>query len=399
MFERKQVSLIRSRMLEADNMLLQVIVGARQTGKSTMLAQALDGLDVLSRSVSADDLLSPTEEWLREEWQQARNLQRVAKAPVVLILDEIQKISHWPNIIKGLWDADRRENIPLKVFLSGSSSLLLRQGLDDSLKGRFEIIRSPHWSFAECEESFGFTLDDFLFFGGFPGAAPFVNDHRRWLAYMRDSIIDPTISKDVLEGEHVRKPALLRALFDLGARFSAQELSYNKMLGQLDDAGNTVTLAHYLELLDRASVLRGLPKFHNNELKQRSSSPRLLVYDASLMTAALGRTQEVVLSDSELRGHLVETAVGAHLLAILSGTYDDLFWWRERNSEVDFVVSSGERLVAIEVKSGRKKAARGMSAFLSKNPTAMKLIVGGSGPDSCPLDTFLRSEALEDIIY
>lgn len=327
MFERKQVSLIRSRMLEADNMLLQVIVGARQTGKSTMLAQALDGLDVLSRSVSADDLLSPTEEWLREEWQQARNLQRVAKAPVVLILDEIQKISHWPNIIKGLWDADRRENIPLKVFLSGSSSLLLRQGLDDSLKGRFEIIRSPHWSFAECEESFGFTLDDFLFFGGFPGAAPFVNDHRRWLAYMRDSIIDPTISKDVLEGEHVRKPALLRALFDLGARFSAQELSYNKMLGQLDDAGNTVTLAHYLELLDRASVLRGLPKFHNNELKQRSSSPRLLVYDASLMTAALGRTQEVVLSDSELRGHLVETAVGAHLLAILSGTYDDLFWW------------------------------------------------------------------------
>lgn len=196
-------------MLEEGNTLIQVVVGPRQTGKSTMIAQALRGLDVLAHSVSADDILAPAEEWLRDERQQARNLQRMSHSPVILVLDEVQKVKGWPNIVKGLWDADRRDFLPLKVFLSGSSSLLLRKGLEDSPKGRFELIRSPHWSYRECAEAFGFTLDDFLFFGGFPGAAQFSGDERRWMSYVRDSIIEPTISKDVLEDEEVRKPALL----------------------------------------------------------------------------------------------------------------------------------------------------------------------------------------------
>lgn len=78
MFEREQVSVIRERMLEEGNNLIKVVVGPRQTGKSTMIAQALRGLGVLSHSVSADDVLAPAEEWLRSEWQQARNLQRMS---------------------------------------------------------------------------------------------------------------------------------------------------------------------------------------------------------------------------------------------------------------------------------------------------------------------------------
>lgn len=393
MFERKQVSDIRERMQEQGNPFIQVVVGPRQTGKSTMIAQALQGLDVLTHSVSADDIIAPTEEWLRGEWQQARNLQRASGGSVVLVLDEIQKVKGWPNIVKGLWDADRRDFLPLKVFLSGSSSLLLRKGLEDSLKGRFELIRSPHWSYQECAEAFGFTLDDFLFFGGFPGAATFKGDERRWMSYMRDSIIEPTISKDVLEDEEVRKPALMRSLFELGARFSAQELSYNKMLGQLSEAGNTTTLAHYLELLSKAGVLCGLPKFNPKELSRRKSSPRLMAYDTSLMTAAMGRARELVLADSELRGHLVESAVGAHLLALAPQCGFEVSWWREGTNEVDFVVSDAENVVAIEVKSGRMKPLGGMAAFLKEYPKALRLVVGGSGSGSCTLEDFLSNRA------
>lgn len=392
MYERKQVTTIRSRMTELENPLLQVVVGPRQTGKSTMIAQALKGVDMLSHSVSADDILAPTEEWIRQEWQQARNLFNTSQQPVVLILDEIQKVRNWSNIVKGLWDADRRKNLDIKVMLSGSSSMLIHKGLEDSLKGRFELIRSPHWSLRECSDAFDYSLDDFLFFGGFPGAARFKDDEFRWKDYMRDSIIEPTISKDVLEDEDIRKPALMRSLFELGARFSAQELSYNKMLGQLVDAGNATTLAHYLDLLDKAGVISGLEKYHPKPIKQRKSSPRLMVYDTSLMTAALGRSKTSLLEDKEMRGHLVESAVGAHLLALAPQYGFIVTWWREGNDEVDFVLSDQNNIVAIEVKSGRMKPLGGMSAFLKSFPNAIRLVVGGSGPSSCDLAEFLSSD-------
>lgn len=393
MFERKQVAILKERIQEEDNPFIQVVVGPRQTGKSTMIAQALANVDILAHSVSADDILAPDEEWIRQEWQQARNLQLATAKPVVLVLDEIQKIKGWPNVVKGLWDADRREDRALKVLLSGSSSLLLRRGLDDSLKGRFELIHSPHWSYQECAEAFGFGLDDFLYFGGFPGAARLRSDTQRWKRYMRESIIEPTISKDVLEDEDVRKPALMRALFDLGARFSAQELSYNKLLGQLNDAGNTTTLAHYLNLLDKAGMLCGLQKYHPKALQQRKSSPRFMVYDTSLMTATSERDRGTLLGDSELRGHLVESAVGAYLLALSAEHGFTVNWWREGNDEVDFVVSAGERLVAIEVKSGRTKSLGGMREFLQRYPEALRIVVGGSASDSCTLEDFFSGES------
>lgn len=393
MFERKQVAVIRQRMREGDNPFMQVVVGPRQTGKSTMIAQALEGSDMPAHSVSADDVLAPDDEWIRQEWQQARNLQRASAAPVVLVLDEIQKINGWPNVVKGLWDADRRADLPIKVFLSGSSSLLLRKGLDDSLKGRFEVIHSPHWSYRECAAAFDFSLDDFLYFGGFPGAARLRSDVGRWRGYMRESIIEPTILKDVLEDENVRKPALMRALFDLGVRFSAQELSYNKVLGQLTDAGNTTTLAHYLDLLDRAGMLCGLEKYHPKVTQRRKSSPRFMVYDTSLMTATSERERRMLLEDTELRGHLVESAVGAYLLALAAEHGLIVNWWREGNEEVDFVVSRGEQLVAIEVKSGRTKSLSGMREFLRRYPRALRIVVGGSTSDACSLEDFLSGES------
>jgi predicted AAA+ superfamily ATPase len=270
--------------------------------------------------------------------------------------------------------------------LTGSSSLLLQKGLAESLLGRFEVLYSPHWSYGECREAFGYSLDDFLFFGGYPGASSLIKDENRWARYMGQSIIEPTISQDILMMEEVRKPALLRALFALGASYSAQELSYTKLLGQLQDAGNTVTLAHYLDLLGKANILTGLQNFSGNQLRSRKSSPRLMVYDTSLLTYADGTNRRRLLDNPVDRGRLVESAIGAYLLARGKEDGFEVYWWRERDKEVDFVIRKGSRLTAIEVKSGRVKSVGGSLAFKSLHPEALSLIIGSSG---CKTEDFL----------
>ena len=371
MYERQIAHMLRKRMLEPLG-LIQVLTGPRQTGKSTALKQASAELAQPVHSVSAD---LADRAWLRTEWQQARNLAK-ARGEAILIVDEIQKIEGWSSIVKELWDEDRRTDAHLKVFLSGSSSLLLSKGLDESLMGRFELLRSPQWSLAECRDAFGYSLDEFVFFGGYPRSASFVDDESRWRRFMVDSIIEPTISQDVLAMAPVKKSALMRALFSLGAQFSAQELSYNKMLGQLQDAGNTVTIAEYLNLLSTAGMLTGLQKFDLRKTSSRKSSPRLIAHDSSLQSAMLDLPKAYLMKDASTWGHLVETTVGAALLHRSVEEGFGVFWWREGNKEVDFVLQKGPLITAIEVKSGRVKGLAGMQAFLQTYPTAHRIVVG-----------------------
>ena len=393
MFERSYVDTIVERIAEENNPLMQVVVGPRQTGKSTMLGQALAKLNMEQFFVSADDAIVPTEEWLQVEWQQARNATLSGSRTVVLAVDEIQKVPHWSAVVKALYDADRRNNMPVRIILSGSSSLLLHKGLEDSLMGRFEMIYSPHWSYAECSQAFGFSLDDYLYYGGYPGAARFAGDDIRWASYVRDAIVEPTISQDVLALEDIRKPALMRSLFRLGSTYSAQELSFNKMLGQLQDAGNTVTIAHYLDLLSKSGILCGIQKYDKKAITRKKSSPRLMVFDTSLMTAVSGIAKERYLNELDLRGRLIESAVGARLLARSAEEGFDVFWWREGSKEVDFVISKGmSALSAIEVKSGHKKEQSGMATFLSLHPNAKRLVVGGIAVGACEIEKFLKDE-------
>ena len=293
----------------------------------------------------------------------------------------------WPEAVKGLWDEDSWDARPLLVVLSGSSSLLIQQGLNESLAGRFELLRSTHWSLPEMDEAFGYSFEEFCRFGGYPGAASLRGDERRWTDYMRDSIIETTISRDVLQMEAVRKPALMRALFELGAQYSAQELSYRKMLGQLDDKGNTEVVKHYLDLLSGAGVMSGLQKFDGKQLRTRKSSPRLMVHDQSLMTASW-RGQGDLLQDPSLRGHLVETVVGSYLLARGLKEGFELFWWRDGDKEVDFVARRGEDVVAVEVKSGRVKNS-GIGEFCKRYPQARPLVAGDR---NAPVEALLRGE-------
>ncbi|HXG25927.1 MAG TPA: ATP-binding protein [Candidatus Binatia bacterium] len=370
-----------ARRLGGPRRFIQVVAGPRQVGKSTLVQQVAEDLAAEVRYASADEPTLRGAEWIAQQWEAARLTSGgAAKRGAVLVLDEIQKIPGWSETVKRLWDEDTRRRVPLKVVLLGSAPLLIARGMSESLAGRFELLHLPHWSFAEMRAAFGFGLDEFLYFGGYPGAAPLVREPGRWRRYIADSLIETSVSRDVLLLTRVDKPALLRPLFDVACRYSGQILSYTKMLGQLQDAGNTTTLAHYLDLLAGAGLVVGLQKVAGDAARSRGSSPKLQVLNTALLSAASGLSFDEACGDREFRGRLSESAVGAHLANAAATGECELYYWRERNREVDFVVKSGRRLVAIEVKSGRaREMPAGMAAFAEAFRPKRTLLVGGDG--------------------
>jgi len=392
-FQRRYAATLHGRLVEARRF-LQVVAGPRQVGKTTLVQQVLADATLPSVYVSADEPALRDNAWLAAQWERARLLAgEGGKRGAVLALDEIQKIPGWSEAVKRLWDEDTRTRRPLKVVLLGSAPLLMQQGLTESLAGRFEVLRLPHWSLTEMREAFGVSAEQFLYFGGYPGAAPLIEDLPRWRRYLLDALVETTIARDVLLLTRVDKPALLRRLFELGCRYSGQVLSYSKMLGQLHEAGNTTTLAHYLDLLSGAGMITGLPKYAGKAVRQRASSPKLQVLNTALVTALAGLSLEEARADREFWGRLTESAVGAHLANAAASGVCELFYWRESNREVDFVVRSGRTLVALEVKSGRSPdVLPGLAAFSEAFSPKRTLLVGGDG---IPVEEFL-SRPVED---
>jgi len=360
---------------------IQVLAGPRQTGKTTLAAQLADAAGLPAHYATADEPALRNRAWLEAQWDIGRLRARGGEgAGALMILDEVQKIPGWAEVVKRLWDEDTRSRLQLQVMLLGSAPLLVQRGLSESLAGRFELIRVPHWSFLEMREAFQWNLDQFIFYGGYPGAASLIEDEHRWARYILDSLVETTISRDILLLTRVDKPALLRQLFKLGSDYSGQILSYQKMLGQLQDAGNTTTLAHYLELLAGSGMVTGLQKFSGARIRQRGSSPKLLVLNTGLMTAPSTRSFKQAREEPDFWGRLVETAIGAHLVNTSAGTNIEVFYWRDRNREVDFVLREGRKLTAVEVTSGHRKGAlSGMEAFGEEFRPRRKLIVGGQG--------------------
>jgi uncharacterized protein len=380
-FRRPQAAEL-SRRLAEPRRFVQVVAGARQVGKSTLVQQVVEASGMVVRYASADEPTLRGPGWIAQQWEAAR-LEAAANARAggtVLVLDEVQKIPAWSEAVKRLWDEDTRARRPLKVVLLGSAPLLVMQGLTESLAGRFELLHLPHWSFAEMHAAFGWSVEEYVYFGGYPGAATLAGDPSRWLRYVTDSLIETSIARDVLLLTRVDKPALLRRLFELACRYSGQILSFTKMLGQLQDAGNTTTLAHYLELLAGAGMVCGLPKYAGDAARSRGSSPKLQVLDTALMSAMSRYSPQEARADREHWGRLVESAVGAHLANAAAAGECELFYWRERNREVDFVVRAGRRLIAIEVKSGRAPQAHpGTAAFTEAFKVHRALAVGADG--------------------
>lgn len=380
--------------LQEPRRFLQVVAGPRQVGKTTLVSQALAALQaakpdqrIAQHSVSADNPGLVGAAWLRTHWETARSLATQAGASI-LVLDEVQKLPNWTAEVKRLWDEDTQAARDVRVVVLGSAPLLIARGLTESMAGRFELTRLGHWTYAEMQQAFDFTLNQYIYYGAYPGAAPLIGDPQRWAAYVRDALIETTISKDVLMMSPVQKPALLRRVFDLACRYSAQELSYQKMLGQLLEAGNTTTLAHYLQLLEGAGMVCGLQKYSGQTLRQRGSSPKLQVFNTALMGAMAlsdGFDLPRLRATPALWGRLTESAVGAELLArhlTHNSTHPLIHYWRNASNEVDFVVQQEDELFALEVKSGLNQGnTQGLDAFCKLYPTSRPLVLGTGGVD------------------
>jgi predicted AAA+ superfamily ATPase len=374
---------------------IQVLAGPRQTGKTTLARQALADLPWPAHYASADEPLLKGAAWLAAQWEVARAMSAGprARSGALLVLDEVHKLPGWSETVKRLWDEDTARRVPLRLVLLGSSPLLVRQGLTESLAGRFELLPVRHWSFGEMREAFRWGIERFVRFGGYPGGAALVGDPERWARYVRDSLIETTVSRDVLLSTRIDKPALLRRLFELACRHSAQILSYNKMLGQLVDAGNTTTLAHYLDLLAGAGLVAGLSKHAGAVVRRRGSSPKLLALDTALVTAVVEPESSGPAADAAGWGRLVETAVGAHLVAGTVGSNVEVGYWQEGGWEVDYVLRRGRRVTALEVKSGRRRERpAGLEAFAQRFRPSRLLVVG---PGGIPLEEFLSRPALD----
>lgn len=379
-YKRPYAKVLAERLREPRRF-IQAVTGPRQVGKTTLVQQVLMGWGQGKQYASADEPALKDNAWIEAQWEAARLLAKDGeRLGAVLALDEIQKISGWSETVKRLWDADTAGKVPLKVVILGSAPLLMRQGMTESLAGRFEVLPLPHWSFPEMREAFGFNLDDFICFGAYPGAASLIREPERWARYIKDALIETTISRDVLLLTRVDKPALLRRLFEIGCQYSGKVLSYNKMMGQLQDAGNTTTLAHYLDLLSAAGMLTGLQKYSGTIAGRRSSSPKLQVLNTALITSQTGISPRELQSERDFRGSLVESTVGAHLANAHFAGLLELYYWRYRNHEVDFVAKAGRKLIAIEVKSGRRRnRLTGLEAFLKNYGKAKPLLIGADG--------------------
>lgn len=398
---RKQYHTLRARIQEPRRF-VQVLAGPRQVGKSTLIRQVLRDITI-PHTIEVADAVDPKDsDWIRRVWEGARTTMRLrGEEERLLVIDEIQKIDNWSEMVKREWDEDTREAVNLKVVLLGSSRLLLKRGLTESLAGRFELIRLGHWSYREMHDAFGVGVEEYIYFGGYPGAAHLIDDERRWRRYIKDSLVAPAIEKDVLMTSNIYKPALMKQLFELGCSYSAEMLSLTKLMGQLQDAGNVTTLASYLDILDQCALLTGLQKYAHDDARKRSSIPKYQVYNNALLTAYKGRSFITDRTDPMLWGRWVESAVGAHLLGIAEEVDCQLYYWREsaqskadRDLEVDFIIVHDGDVTAMEVKSGRRGMNSGLPAFEKAFHPKRSFVVGTGGVSlenflSCDIETLL----------
>lgn len=374
---------------------IQVLQGPRQVGKTTLVQQLVKHLSIPCHYASADESMLNQESWLEQQWRKARFLanhldKHHQNSAVLLILDEIQKIDNWSGVVKLLWDADTQHNNNIKVILLGSSDWIMQQGLTESLAGRFETIAITHWSYTEMRQAFGFSLADYIYFGGYPGAADLIHDELRWQNYILNSLIDTTISRDILLMTRIDKPALLKKLFEFGCHYSSQEISLQKILGQLQEKGNATTISHYLDLLAAAGILCGLEKYSSKVVTKKSSSPKLQVYNTALISAVKQIRKQDLFSKPEILGRHVESAVAAHLLNTSRLYNIGVYYWRDANYEIDYVISDGTNTLGIEVKSGLQKHSSGYVKFKENFPNAKTMMISDS---TITLEEFLSFDA------
>mgnify|MGYP000007310264 CR=1 FL=1 len=357
------ISMLESNLARG-NSFIQVILGPRQVGKTTSILDFIDGeYPNKYHYVSADETFNSSASWIMEQWQIA------SKKSLLLVIDEIQKCENWAEVIKMLWDASQRKETkerPISCILLGSSSLQIQKGLTESLTGRFQLIKAFHWNLAESKEGYGLDLEEYLQFGGYPGSYQFTELRSQWVNYIKNSIITTVLDKDILLYHTVKSPSLFRQAFELVISYPAQEISYTKLLGQLQEKGNVELVKYYLSLLEGAYLIKCLSKYTGKPVLTRASSPKILPLAPCLFQLTI-----IDEYDGKERGRAFELMVGAQLARVEA----DLYYWREKNDEVDFILKQGKNIWAIEVKSGRKKSEKGLMKFMQKFPKSKGVIL------------------------
>ena len=393
-YQRAEKANIQKRLQDEPRRFIQVIYGPRQVGKTTLVRQVIKDMDAPNTLVAADAVPATDRVWIAQQWETARLKQaQNPEAPYLLVIDEVQKIENWSEQVKAEWDRDTADDRDIRVVLLGSSRLMLQQGLTESLAGRFESLYLGHWSYPEMKDAFGLTAEEYIWYGGYPGAITLRDDDDRWKNYVRDSLLETSISKDILMLTRVDKPALMRRLFEIGSAYSGQVLSFTKIMGQLSDAGNTTTLANYLALLNEAGLLAGLEKYSPNLVRKRSSVPKFMVHNTAIMSGLTNDTRETLLADHRAWGRWVESAVGAHLInQAFKEKKLNIYYWREGNDEVDFVVEYKKRIIALEVKTSKVGSLTGLNSFASQYHPEKSLVIG---TDGIPWQEFLQMDILD----
>lgn len=387
MYQRRHLNILKSRMAEPRRR-MQIVMGPRQVGKSTLVGQFTEGISVPFDFFAADGVNRFDSSWIPNKWQQVRMRMDIhSEQEHILIIDEVQKIRGWSEQVKKEWDEDSRSHRNLKVILLGSSRLLLQKGLEESLEGRFETIKMGYWDWQEMHEAFGFSMDEYVYFGGFPGLAPDIQDEDRWRNLMEDSIISPILTRDILEIEEIRNPALLRQVFELASIESAKELSLTKMQGTMN-SGTVPTIKNYLDILNKSMIVQPLQNYSPSRVKEKQSVPKMQVFNNAFRNRFGTFSFDEARVDPAEWGRLVESAVGAHLAnRAMTDDYELFYWRNERRQECDYVLRKGQALVAIEVKSGSVDKTVGFEKFkeqFADKVTAAFIV----GPHALPLDDF-----------
>jgi len=387
MYQRRHLNILTSRMAEPRRR-MQIVMGPRQVGKSTLVGQFTEATSVPFDFFAADGVNRFDSSWIPNKWQQVRMRMDIhSEQEHILIIDEVQKIRGWSEQVKKEWDEDSRSHRNLKVILLGSSRLLLQKGLEESLEGRFETIKMGYWDWQEMHEAFGFSMDEYVYFGGFPGLAPDIQDEDRWRNLMEDSIISPILTRDILEVEEIRNPALLRQVFELACIESAKELSLTKMQGTMN-SGTVPTIKNYLDILNKSMIVQPLQNYSPSRVKEKQSVPKMQVFNNAFRNRFGTFSFDEARVDPAEWGRLVESAVGAHLAnRAMTDDYELFYWRNERRQECDYVLRKGQALVAIEVKSGSVDKTVGFEKFkeqFADNVTAAFIV----GPHALPLEDF-----------
>lgn len=386
MTQRAYFKIIK-KWIEEPRRSIKALYGPRQVGKTAMVKEALASSSIPWMYVCAEDLEVADGLWLRKLWEEIRQKAKESdRKEAVIVIDEVQRVDSWNETVKREWETDTFNKTNVKAILISSASHLIQKGLTESLVGKFESMLIPHWSYREMKEEFGWSPEEYMWFGGYPGGIKFMENESAWKRYIKTSVIDTSISKDILLQIRIDRPSLLRKLFETGSLHSSYVLSLTQVQEGLTERGNLSTLSNYLGLLESTFLMTGLDKYTGERNRKRSSKPKFQLFNNGLFSAQSDKTFHEAKSDPQLWGHVFESAVGTHLLNSSYTEDFDLYYWFEKRMEVDFIVEKDNRMIVIEVKYDKNAPETGLDLFTYKFDPKSIYTVGEGG---IPIEEFL----------